>query len=162
MKTLSRSVAFTALILALSFSATAQQRNNMGMRPNGKMGQMQPCQAKQGTQHQRMMGMLNLTDDQQEQIQTIHLNGQKAMLPMRTQIQEKNAQLLTLTLSDDYDEADAKNLINEIADLHTAMLTMRISHQQQIRNLLTDEQRVKFDTFHLNMKNRMGRMGPNR
>ena len=126
------------------------------------MGQNQQFIGNQGNQHQRMVQYLQLTAEQQEQIQNIRLNGQKSMQPLRLQMQEKNARLRTLTLSGNYDQTAVNNLISEIGDLHASMLKMRISHRQQIRSLLTKDQQVKFDNFHLNMKNRNGRMGRSR
>ena len=163
MKTFLKSFALTTLIFTFAVSTSAQQRFNRANRPGVNcMEQMQKFRGNQGSQHQRMLQYLDLSDEQLEQIQSIHLNGQKAMLPLRSEMQEKNARLRSLTLADNYDEAEVNAIITEISDLHASMLTMRISHRQQIRNLLTEEQQVKFDSFHLNMKNRNGRMGRSR
>lgn len=163
MKTLLKSLAFATLFFSFAVSTSAQQRSNKANRPGTNcMEQVQKFRNNQGNQHQRMLQYLELTEKQKEQVQTIHLNGQKAMLPLRNQIREKNARLLSLTTGDEFDETAVNTLITEISDLHASMMTMRISHRQEIRSLLTEEQQVKFDTFHLNMKNRSGRMGRGR
>ncbi|MEQ8523708.1 Spy/CpxP family protein refolding chaperone [Gracilimonas sp.] len=160
MKTLLKSIALTTLIFSFAVSASAQQRFNNSTRPKANcIDQIQQFRGNQGSQHQRMLQYLDLSDEQNEQIQSIHLNGQKAMLPLRNQMREKNARLLSLTTGDEFDEAAVNTLITEISDLNASMMTMRISHRQQIRSLLTEEQQVKFDSFHMNMKNRSGRMG---
>jgi Spy/CpxP family protein refolding chaperone len=131
-------------------------------------GQMMNRADRQGQNQQRMMTQLNLTDEQRDKVEEIHLNGQKGMLPLRNNIQEKNAQLRTLRTSADYDEAAVNALIEEIGELRTAMMAMRTGHQQQIREILTEEQRIKFDTMQqmrgpkqqgqrMNKNNRRGR-----
>lgn len=145
----------TALVLALSVNLNAQQRFNNPDRPCMDR-QMQNMRGDQGVQHQRLIAMLDLSDEQQEQVQSIHLNGQKEMLTLRTTLMQKRAELRTLTIGDNYDEAKVARLAEEIGDLHTQMLTKRTYHQQQIKEVLNEEQRIKFDTFHMNRGNKMG------
>ncbi len=160
MRILLRSITLTALVLALSVNLNAQQRFNNPDRPRGdRQMQMQNMLGDQGAHHQRLISMLDLSDEQKEQIQSIHLNGQKEMLTLRTTLQQKRAELRTLTIGDNYDKGKVAQLAEEIGDLHTQMLTKRTTHQQQIKEVLTEEQRIKFDTFHMN---KMGRKGMNR
>lgn len=157
MRTILRSITLTALAFALSVNVNAQQRFNNPDRPRGdRQMQMQTMRCDQGVHHQRMINMLDLSDEQLEEIQAIHLNGQKEMLTLRTTLQQKRAELRTLTIGDNYDKGKVAQLAEEIGDLHTQMLTKRTTHQQQIKEILTEEQRIKFDTFHMN---NMGRKG---
>lgn len=163
MKTLVKSFAVTALLLSLSVSAIGQQRFKNPDRDRGeRVERFQQKRNAQGQQHQRVMAMLDLSDEQKEQIQEIHLNGQKEMLPLKTQLQEAHAKLRTLTVADEYDEGEVQEVIGEISELNKTMLTNRVEHRQQIRELLTDDQRVKFDNLHLRMQKRFSRMGANR
>ncbi|MBO6587303.1 MAG: Spy/CpxP family protein refolding chaperone [Gracilimonas sp.] len=163
MKTLVKSFAITALLLSLSVSAIGQQRFKNPDRDRGeRVERFQQKRNAQGQQHQRVMAMLDLSDEQKEQIQGIHLNGQKEMLPLKTQLQEAHAKLRTLTVANEYDETEVQEVISEISDLNKTMLTNRVEHRQQIRELLTDDQRVKFDNLHLRMQKRFSRMGANR
>ncbi|MEX2602918.1 MAG: Spy/CpxP family protein refolding chaperone, partial [Gracilimonas sp.] len=91
--------------------------------------------------------LLNLSEEQLEQVQEHWLNGQKEMLPLRNQLQEKNARLQTLTTSANYDEKAVNALVKEIGDLQNQILAKRVAHRQEMRNLLTDEQRITFDSF---------------
>lgn len=152
MKILLKSVTLTALVMALAVSTNAQQRfNNNPDRPRtDRQAQMYKMRANQGVQHQRLVAILDLSAEQQEQIEEIRLNGQKGMLPLRNNLQEKNARLTTLTTSDEYNEKAVNELIAEISELRGAMMIMQNNNRQQIRELLTESQRVKFDTFHVN------------
>lgn len=157
MRTLLKSFTLTALALALSLNLNAQQRFNNPDRPRGdRQAQMQNMRGNQGDMHQRLITMLDLSDEQQEQVQAIHLSGQKEMLPLRATLQQKRSELRTFTIGDNYDHAKVTKLAEEIGDLHTQMLTKRATHQQQIKQVLNEEQRIKFDTFHMNRGNKMG------
>lgn len=149
MKNILKISILSALLIGLTVDVSAQQQNRkMQNRANGDcQGQMMNRSNKQDQNQQRMMTQLNLTDEQRAKVEEIHLNGQKGMIPLRNNIQEKNAQLRTLRMSDDYDEAAVNALIEEIGELRTAMMAMRTGHQQQIREILTEEQRIKFDSM---------------
>jgi Spy/CpxP family protein refolding chaperone len=170
MKNIIKFSVLSALLIGLTVDVSAQQQNRR-MQDQAKgdcQGQMMNRADRQGQNQQRMMTQLNLTDEQRDKVEEIHLNGQKGMLPLRNNIQEKNVQLRTLRTSADYDEAAVNALIEEIGELRTAMMAMRTGHQQQIREILTEEQRIKFDTMQqmrgpkqqgqrMNKNNRRGR-----
>lgn len=163
MKTLVKSFAITALLLSLSVSAIGQQRSKNTDRDRGeRVERFQQKRNAQMKQHQRAMAMLDLSDEQKEQIREIHLDGQKEMLPLKTQLQEAHANLRTLTVADNYDEAEVQEVIGKISELTETMLITRVEHRQQIRELLDDDQRVKFDKLHLRMQKRLSKMRSNR
>lgn len=148
MKNIIKISVLSALLIGLTVDASAQQQNRMQNKANGDcQGQMMNRADRQGQNQQRMMAQLNLSEEQRAKIEQIHINGQKGMIPLRNNIQEKNAQLRSLKMSNEYDEEAANALIEEIGELRTAMMTMRTGHQQQVRQVLTEEQRVKFDTM---------------
>lgn len=146
------------LIFGLSISSSAQQRTKKADRPHiDRQEHMKKMRA--GQQHSRQMMRLNLTEEQTEQFKAIRLAGQKEMLPLRNLLREKNARLKTLTTSESYDKAAVDQLIDEISEIRGDMLSLRISHKQQFRELLTDEQRITFDTTHRNSMKRQPRFG---
>jgi Spy/CpxP family protein refolding chaperone len=120
---------------------------------------MQRAKAVQGNQHLAMMKRLDLTDKQKEQVQEIHLNGQQAMLPIRNQLREEMARLRTLTTSENYDQDAVQKTIQTIADLRADMMLEQVSHHQEVRSVLTEEQRIKFDTFQHKKHNAQLRQG---
>lgn len=148
MKNIIKISVLSALLIGLTVDVSAQQNRRMQNQTKGDcQGQMMNRADRQGQNQQRMMNQLNLTDEQRVKVEEIHLNGQKGMIPLRNNIQEKNARLRTLRTSADYDEAEVNALIEEIGELRTAMMAMRTAHQQKIREILTEEQRIKFDTM---------------
>lgn len=160
MKHIIKVFVLSALLIGLTVDVSAQQRNNIQDKAKGNcQGQMMDRTDRQGSHQQRMITLLNLSDEQKAKVQEIHLNGQKGMIILRNKIQEKNAQLRTLRMSDDYDEAAVNALIQEIGEFRTAMMTMRTAHQQQIRDLLNDDQRLKFDVHQRNSNRRQPRFG---
>ncbi len=116
----------------------------------------------------RMESALDLNDEQKTQIEKIHLDMQKELLPTLNEIREKNAKLSTL-ISENESESKINQLIDEISKLQATVRKGRISTHFKVRELLTDEQKIKFDTFSGNRFNgrdhhsgSMGRYGRGR
>jgi len=87
-----------------------------------------------------------LTEDQKEQIETLRAENLKIMLPLRNTLQEKKARLMTLQSAEKADMKAINGLIDEISTIKTQMAKQRATHHQQIRSVLSDEQRVVFDS----------------
>jgi len=132
MKTIkSKSILMLALIIALAgsnqlFAQRGQMRNN------------------NGTGYQ--CNIPDLTEAQQKQIDELRTAHQKEMLQYRNQMQEKQAKLNTLRTADKADMAAIDKMIDEIGTLHTQMMKAKENHRQKVRSLLTEQQRVYFDT----------------
>lgn len=93
----------------------------------------------------RMGKMLNLSDEQKSKIEDLRLNFQKEKLPLQSKIHElKNNLKLELT-KDNYDEKKVDQTLDQIEGLKKEMHKKRINHMRSVRNLLTDEQKTKFD-----------------
>ncbi len=127
-----------AVSIILSSSAFAQQR---GMQP-GEMG-------KPGThdkEHAEHMPMIpDLTEKQKEQIKQVRTEHLKAMLPLKNQLMEKRARLHTVSTSENVNMKEINDIIEEIGAIKTQMMKERAAHRQEVRSLLTEEQRVIFD-----------------
>lgn len=157
MKTRIQSFTIFVLLVAFSTSLNAQTQNNRADRPGfDRQERMQKMQNQPGAQHMRLMAVLDLDEDQKKAIKTIHLNGQKDMLVIRTSVQQKQAELRTLSVGDNYDEAKVSKLADELGELRSDMLKKKAAHQQQIKQILNEEQRIKFDNFHFNRSGKMG------
>lgn len=161
MKNIIKVSVLSALLIGLTVDVSAQQQKKRAQNQAkaDSQGQMMNRGDRQDQNHQRMMIRLNLTEEQKTKIEEIHLNGQKGMIPLRNKIREKNAQLRTLKMSEEYDETAVNVLIEEIGELRTAMMVMRTAHMQQVRELLTPEQRIKFDAHQQNSMKRQSRFG---
>ncbi|MEQ9263725.1 MAG: periplasmic heavy metal sensor [Balneolaceae bacterium] len=139
-----RAIKTTFLFLILSgvvgsLSAQPQNRWNMQPQQNRQIAQNERAQGQQ-------MRLPNLTDEQKEQIKAIRLNGQKEALPLRNELMEKKARLRTLTTSEDYNEKSVNNTIDDISELEASLMKLRQNHRQEVREILTEEQRIVFDS----------------
>lgn len=94
----------------------------------------------------RHMNLPNLTDEQKDQIAKLRTENMKTMLQNRNLLQEKMAKLNTLQTADKPDMKAINTLIDETAALKATMAKAQAAHRQQVRSLLTDEQRVIFDS----------------
>lgn len=94
----------------------------------------------------RMFAIPDLTDEQKEQIRTVMTETRKEMLPLQNQVREKSAQLLTLRTAENADMNAINAMVEEISSLRAAMMKNRLASEQEIRALLTDDQRVIFDS----------------
>ncbi len=130
-----------AVFAITSTQALAQQRGEQ--RRAMAQRAMQAQQADRGFNHRG----LDLTDEQKEQIQEIRFETQKASLPIQNELREKQAQLRTLTTGEEANYGRAQDVVREIGDLKTELQLIRLSTREEVRNLLTDEQKLKFDTM---------------
>jgi len=99
----------------------------------------------QGFKH-RSMDLPNLTDEQKEKISDLRTENMKVMLQKRNQVHEKMAKLRTLETAEKADMKAINGLIDEISEIKADMAKQQAAHRQQVRKLLTDEQRVIFDS----------------
>jgi Spy/CpxP family protein refolding chaperone len=149
-------VGISALLIAffmLSADVMAQQQARMkkGERFGSRMS-MEKGERKPGM---RLKKMLNLSEDQLEKMKVLRLKNQKKSLPVKNKIGEKKARLKTLTTADKADMRAINRAIDDIAELMAKQMKSKAAHHQAIRSLLTDEQRIKFDT----MKHYLGQGG---
>jgi Spy/CpxP family protein refolding chaperone len=125
------------LIIVGSASAQPPKMESKGAKEQGMHGCMM-------SEHKPMIP--DLTEKQQEQIKTLRLEHMQAMKSLRNELGEKKARLRTLTTSDKVNMTEVNKVIDDIGRLQTQMMKLRVQHQQSIRELLTDEQRVFFDS----------------
>ena len=84
------------------------------------------------------------------ELKTVHM---KDMLKFKSELEEKNARLKSLQTADDVDMDKIYKVIDDIGSIKTKMTKERAELHQEIRTLLSDEQRVHFDTQHLSDRN---------
>jgi len=97
----------------------------------------------------------NLNDTQREEIRKIRTEHQKELVQTSNLLKEKRAELEVLQTADKPDMNEINRVIDEIAALQAQEMKAQATSRQQIRNLLTDEQRVYYDR-------RPGAIGENR
>jgi Spy/CpxP family protein refolding chaperone len=89
-----------------------------------------------------------LSEGQHEQIKALKVEHMESMLSLRNEFGEHKARLRTLTTKSKVNMTEVNRVIDQIGALRTRMMKQRVAHQQSIRELLTDEQRVFFDAHH--------------
>lgn len=143
MRNLAKKSSIVGLMLLLTLSLSAQQGNGQG-RQQGKKGQnSQQCQYQ--NKGERMTEYLELSTEQKEKIDALKLDHQKKMLPLKNELGEKQAKMQTLKTADHADMKAINGLIDEMAVIKTKMAKDRAALHQEMRKVLTDEQRLKFD-----------------
>jgi len=142
-----------ALIMVMCLAVSAQPEINREIRivrgPQNNM-RMNP-------DHQAMMAKaLNLTDEQKEAFKKIMLTMHKEILPVRNEIGEAEAHQRTLLSVDKPDLSAINKNIDKIGALKIEVAKIFTKHRLEMRALLTDEQRMKFDNWRGGMKHPMG------
>ena len=99
----------------------------------------------QDMQEKGKCNLPNLTEEQQKKIDELKVPHQKEMLMLRNQLQEKKAHLQTIRTADKVDMNAINTTIDEIGAIQVDKMKKREAHKQDVRKLLTDEQRVAFD-----------------
>ena len=133
-------------MLAVALSGSAQQR------------QGSPQQKKQMKSENREM-LPDLTDAQKDKMKAIHIQGMKATQTFKNQLMEKKAHLNTLSSADKADMKAINKQIDEIATLQASMQKVRAQNKQEVRSILTDDQRVIFDARRGGSSHRKGGQG---
>ena len=87
-----------------------------------------------------------LSDEQRDKIHQASLDHMKAMTPFHNQIREKKARLQTILTTSPFDAKTAEQVAEELGKIETGMLKEMIRHDQTLRNLLTPQQQVVFDS----------------
>ena len=88
----------------------------------------------------------DLTEEQKQKIETLHFQLSKDQLSYQNQIEEKEAHLKTISTVDKADITAINKTIDEIYNIKAALAKKEAASNQEIRNILTDKQRVIFDT----------------
>lgn len=85
------------------------------------------------------------TPEQQKQMAEFRLSLQKEMIQIDNQLNEKKAQLKTLEQVEKPDMKRVYAKIDEITGLQNQKMKVMATHKNNVRSILTEEQRVKFD-----------------
>ena len=135
----------TSIIIAVLFlagSAIAQPPAQAGqgkgfMRGPGPNAPMGP--------HMALCKGLNLTDEQQIQIQNLKLKHQRAMVELQTDVASLRGKLKLLITDDSFKEKEVNGIVDKLAKAHQKQMQMKVKHLREVRDILTDEQKVRFD-----------------
>lgn len=125
----------TPLMVVLAFAQTQQEPGRermmrMKMREAGVERQMLP----------------DLTEEQKEKMKELKLKVMEESLPLKNQLNENKAKYRTLSTASEVDMKAIDKLVEESGKLETELKKKAAVNHQEIRKILTDEQRIIFDS----------------
>lgn len=147
MKTKAFVTVFLVFIMLFSIDAFGQRgRRVPDVRPQQRAAQVGEDVVRQ----QRMLTaeciIPELTEEQQSQIKALRIKQLEAATQHRNQMDELRAKKRTMMTQATPDQRDLERTIDQMTSLQNAQMKENIQHRQAIRNLLTEEQRVIFDS----------------
>lgn len=161
---LSASGAIALLIMLVSIEAYAQR----GPRYEQRMERFSEGQIERpGFGPGFCRNLPGITSEQIEKIDALRLKNMKENQQLRNELGEKRARMRTLSSADNPDMKAIEKLIDEMSAIRAKMHKNMARTHQEIRNVLTEEQRVMFDNRGPGMRGgdfraeaRPGRRGP--
>ncbi len=124
-------------MMGISMATVNAQRSNQHSSHRG----VHKKDVKPGSCH----GIPDLTEEQMQQIEELRTMHMKETMPLKNEMDVKQAELKSLSSGDDVNMKDVNNKIDEISVLHVEMMKKRVAHKQEVRKLLNDKQRIYFD-----------------
>lgn len=109
-----------------------------------------------------MMEQLDLTDEQQAQVQELRLEHQKEMITLNDGMHSLRNQMKLLLTEDKPSSSEIETLTGKIGTASRNIALAKANHRLDVRKLLTDEQKVKFDMMTLHRGDRRGHRGADR
>ena len=94
------------------------------------------------------------TEDQQKQIKTIRFETAQQVKPLRNQLNELEAHQQTLSSAEKTDMAAIYQNIDKMSEVKAGIQKLMAKQRQDIRALLSDEQKLKFDSMRGHMRDR--------
>jgi len=145
MKKLNQSfTAFVAIIaIIFSYNLTAKPMGHKGPHGAQKTGQHRMMTVKRVLMR---LAPLNLSDEQIESVKQIVQTGKEQSKPLKQQLKQHHKQLRTLSRADSIDEQAIRETSQQIGRIKADLMILHLSKKQQIRALLTDQQRAQLET----------------
>ena len=136
----------TSIIIAVLFLAGSAIAQPPAQAEQGKgpMWGHHPPDAPMGP-HMALCKGLNLTDEQQIQIQNLKLKHQRAMVELQTDVASLRGKLKLLITDDSFKEKEVNGIVDKLAKAHQKRIQMKVKHLREVRDILTDDQKVRFD-----------------
>ncbi|MCD4794580.1 MAG: Spy/CpxP family protein refolding chaperone [Bacteroidales bacterium] len=100
------------------------------------------------------MNIPDLTEDQKDQIKEMRIMHMKEVMPLKNELNEKEAHLQTISTGENVDLNKVYTVIDEIAEIRVNTAKKRAAFRQEVRKVLTEDQRVFFDMHSGHKKNK--------
>ncbi|OYT12384.1 MAG: hypothetical protein B6I18_00790 [Bacteroidetes bacterium 4572_112] len=129
------------MITGISF---AQQGNGNGYGKSNGKNYHKNC--KQMNKGEMMMNRIpDITDDQKAKIKTIRTESMKQMLPLKNEMNVLKAEKRALCTAEEVNIKAINKKIDAQSKIKADIMKLRAKARQDIRALLTDDQRIVFD-----------------
>jgi Spy/CpxP family protein refolding chaperone len=116
------------LITSINFKAAAQQcQQGAGCKPG-------------------YYNLPGITEDQTKKMDDVRMKHMKQVIPIKSMLKEKKARINTLMVAEKPDMAAINAAVDEMTNLDAQLLKLKVQCKQDIRALLTDNQKVLFDS----------------
>lgn len=125
--------------LFVSAAAFAQNPTKENQRPGQKSMEMRQAER----QHFRANSFL--TDEQKEAVKKIRMETAKEVKPLKNQLRELQAHQQTLATAENADMKAIYKNIDKMSGVKAEIAKIMAKQRQEVRSLLTDEQRLKMD-----------------
>ncbi|KJF44447.1 Spy/CpxP family protein refolding chaperone [Draconibacterium sediminis] len=130
-----------ALIAVFAFSLTAMAQQPERQRRSPEQREMMA----RHFDRERASFKTFFTEEQQEKLKELRLESTKEIQPLRNELNELKAKQRTLTTAEKADMKAINNNIEKMADVEVQIQKIRAKEHQEIRSMLSDEQRIKLD-----------------
>lgn len=144
-----------ALLLGLLMVVTVNAQSRQGGRGLGPYGA--------GKADINRIAWLDLTETQQEELNTLRTEHYKEITPLRNKMAELRARERTLLSEESVDMTAVELNIDEQTDLMNSIKKLQTRHQVSVKSILTDEQVMKLQQrrdgreMRMDRSKRMGR-----
>jgi len=108
-------------------------------------------------QNSRLIERLNLNDEQKEKVNNLRFEHQNEVMPLRNQRNELVSQLTTQSTLKEANLEVINKIIDQISTIENQLMKANEKHRQEIRAILTPEQRLQFDMEYQNRFNQKGK-----
>ncbi len=144
-----RSAAIVAALMALlavpAITMAAPHRHGRG--PHGEPGR--------GEMLRMMADRLDMTEEQRAQVRELHYQHREAMQAHREQLREAQRQLADQIHAAAFDEGAVRNAAATVAAIKVDLAVAKAALQQEVRALLTPEQREQLSEMQERHRQRM-------
>ena len=134
----------TRIIALLTLAQMAIASSGLMAQPKGPNAQ--PANPAERKELKGKNPEAGFTDEQKTKMKEIRLAAYKEIKPLQNQLGELQAKERTLTTADKADMNAINANIEDIAKVKVKIAKIEAANLQQIRSLLTDEQKIKFDS----------------
>ena len=120
-------------LLAAALAAPSYAQPQAGPGPQGQGQRIR-------IERRGMMDQLNLTEQQETQMQKLRLDMQKKQVALQSKIRMARLELKEIYLADNPEKSAIEKKMKEISDLQHQSKIARVDHQFAVKNILTAEQ----------------------